>query len=212
MKYPVVVTYTKYSRNKFSIYFKFNALGLIKDNKRYIGTVNEKGLRKIQKLCNKFHYNYKINNSYGTRSSNYRADFFNANKPILNHYYCAYCGYLIPKNKITVDHLYPIGVASKNVKLQQKLKKKRIYNINDTKNLVAACKSCNQKKGKKLGKWIRKGAKGRHLWYCIIRMLIRGWIKIYFFCLLLSYCFNCELANNLIYEINSTIKTLLFKG
>lgn len=44
---------------------------------------------------------------------------------------CQYCGKSLPKNKLTLDHIYPKSRGGQNTWL----------------NLVAACKKCNQKKG-----------------------------------------------------------------
>ena len=87
-----------------------------------------------------------------TRSSNYRMVFFEENKPAFrNKYYqCAYCGRLLTKDTVTIDHLLPI----------QKVKRNK--DRNDPRNLVAACDTCNKKKGSKGGWWIALGLIGRY--------------------------------------------------
>ena len=104
----------------------------------------------------------------------YRKTFFSNNPPVIhNNYFCAYCGKLVNKENITVDHLYPIGAVKKDPKLQKKLKRKGIKDINDKKNLVPACRTCNKKKSANLGIWIIKGKIGKHQFLWIIRHLIR---------------------------------------
>ena len=51
-----------------------------------------------------------------TRSSNYRMVFFEENKPAFrNKYYqCAYCGRLLTKDTVTIDHLLPIQKVKRN--------------------------------------------------------------------------------------------------
>ena len=57
--------------------------------------------------------------------------------------------------------------------MQKFLKKKHLSGINDPKNLVPACRRCNQEKGKKMDGWIRKGRIGRHQWVWLLRHLLR---------------------------------------
>lgn len=100
-----------------------------------------------------------------------------------NKYFCAYCGKLVSENRLSVDHLYPIGRAKKDLKLQRKLQRMGIEDINDVRNLVAACKRCNLRKGKKMGLWIFAGKIGRYnrLWVIrhIIRCIILGNVILY---------------------------------
>ncbi len=115
-----------------------------------------------------------IDNKFSQRSCNYRAEFFKRNQPFVGDYYfCSYCGRLIHKNKVTVDHLYPVNGAKKSIKLQKKLKRKGYADINDPKNLIPACKECNQRKSAKMDGWITKGKIGRHPWIWVIRHTIR---------------------------------------
>ena len=96
-----------------------------------------------------------LESSY-SRNAHYRADFFANNKPIIKngkpYYRCVYCGRLFQKNQITIDHLYPIhkvkNSSFRNIN-RELLKKFDIEDINDCKNLVAACSSCNKRKSKK---------------------------------------------------------------
>lgn len=110
-----------------------------------------------------------ISDNY-TRSYNYRESFFKSAEPT-KKYRCVYCGKKFPKEKITIDHIYPIAKA--NTRRGKKyLKKKGIYNINDEKNLAPSCKHCNSSKGQKAGIWILKAHLGQHECYWKIRKLI----------------------------------------
>ncbi len=115
-----------------------------------------------------------IDNKFSQRSSNYRAEFFKRNPPFWKDYYiCAYCGRFIHKNEITVDHLYPVNGAKKSIYLQKKLKRRGYKDINDPRNLIPACKPCNQKKSSRMDGWITKGQIGRHPWIWILRHILR---------------------------------------
>jgi hypothetical protein len=77
------------------------------------------------------------------------------------------------RENTTVDHLYPVGRVARDLTLQKKLARKGIQNINDTKNLVAACKRCNDRKKDAMGVWILKGKIGRYKWLWWVRYLVR---------------------------------------
>lgn len=105
-----------------------------------------------------------------TRSKNYREKFFKNAEPV-KKYRCVYCGKRLPKEKITIDHIYPVAKASTR-RGKKHLKKKGIYNINDEKNLAPSCKHCNSSKGQKAGIWILKAHLGQHEWFWKIRAIL----------------------------------------
>lgn len=144
------------------------------DKNQYEGVVCEKNLDMIQRFCREKGLKFYINNSYGIRGTNYRADFFKANPPSLfGFYFCSYCGRPLRRKNITVDHLYPIGKAGRDLNMQKKLRRLGITNINDVRNLVPACYACNQKKGTQTGSWIWKGQIGRHPGFWVFRWFLR---------------------------------------
>lgn len=104
------------------------------------------------------------------RSSDYRSNFFKNNSGFLgtDKYQCVYCGRIKDKNKIQIDHFIPVHKVKKFGLGRILMKIKNINNINSTKNLVPACEKCNKKKGSKMGKWLIKGALGKHFWWWII--------------------------------------------
>lgn len=67
------------------------------------------------------------------------------------------------------------------------LKEFGIEDINDKRNLVCACKSCNSSKGSKGGIWLVRGYLGRFfiLWVLFYTLLL------YFIGYYLIYAFNC---------------------
>ena len=173
--YPIIVSgrngISKKQRKKLGRY------GLKWDGLECSGVViTQNAVQKIKYYCQSQHLKFKISNSLGNRSGDYRRIFFIYNKPqIMGKYYiCAYCGRLRTKDRITVDHIYPIGKASKSLKYQERLRRRGIDNINEPRNLVGACKKCNGKKGAKGGLWILRAKIGKYkyLWY--IRWLIRA--------------------------------------
>ena len=152
--------------------FRLSLYGLKKDDYgAYRGTLNSRRkYDKLRKYCEKKRLFLRTDNEFGKRGGSYRDIFFRENLPaFMGRYFCAYCGKLLKKDDVTVDHLYPLGIAYRDIDVQEKLKKAGIEGINDPKNLVAACYECNQKKGKSTGRWITKGRIGRHPWVWKLR-------------------------------------------
>ncbi len=171
--YPIIIS-GKFFTKKQRRFLRKN--GFEWDGLDFVGYIdNDKKIRKLKYYCQQHKFRFKIRNSLGTRSSDYRRIFFIYHKPVIHskYYLCAYCGRRLTKDKVTVDHLYPVGKAANSLKYQKKLTKKGVKNINDPGNLVAACKACNARKGMKTGLWIFRGKIGRYktLWY--IRWVLR---------------------------------------
>lgn len=105
------------------------------------------------------------------RSETYRANFIRANPGIHAFgkywYICSYCGRLVTREKMQVDHVVAIDLA----------RRKRLYRllapplekggINGLDNLCSACSKCNKKKSNSGGWWILKGHIG-HLYFSIL--------------------------------------------
>lgn len=84
------------------------------------------------------------------------------NSPIIApRYRCAYCGKLLNKNEVTVDHIFPVAKMVSNEKVRNKAAKYGITETNDLNNLAASCAKCNEKKSDKMGLWIYRGLFGR---------------------------------------------------
>ena len=164
-KYPVVVICDKIKKNKYKtelkVRFHLDYRGRCRQMYYFSGTLTELRYAMLTDYCRARHIRYELENSYGQRSLNYRRDFFRENKPVIKNYYiCAYCGRFVRRDKITVDHLYPIAVVKSSVALQKKLRKKGILDVNGVGNLVPACFRCNRKKGTEMGSWIWRGKIG----------------------------------------------------
>ena len=103
------------------------------------------------------------------RSTNYRQMFIKANPA--EKYRCVYCGKLVSKDRMTVDHVIPVALAKKSKKYQKKLKTKN--GVNDLSNLVPSCWKCNKKKGASASKWWRlKATVGRYNAYWAMRLIL----------------------------------------
>ena len=164
-------------------------------------------IKRIEKFCKNKGLKLHIINGIGERSTTYRNEFFKENPPYKNNkYYCAYCGRLIPKNLITVDHLYPVAKAKSDTKVQKKLKQIGASNVNDVKNLVPACHSCNARKGQKIDYWVFMGKIGRHQHWWKYRWIIR--ISIVLFTTITAL-YQCYILYNTHYDLINHIKTII---
>ena len=153
---------------------KLKRLGLKWNGYEYYGIVDKRTSKRMQYYCEKNGLKFKIHNDFGERRYDYRKKYFSFYEPVFgDKYQCVYCGKLLDKGKVTVDHLYPVAKVNESIRLQKKLLKKGILNVNDEKNLVSACEVCNKKKGKKLGKWIIRGKLGRYKWLWFVRYALR---------------------------------------
>lgn len=83
-------------------------------------------------------------NIFGT---NYRTEYFEHHKGLLDTFMCAYCGKLIKKDLVTVDHVVPKSKFWANI----------IWDANKKSNLACACQSCNSSKGAKVDLRILQG-------------------------------------------------------
>lgn len=155
--------------------------GFVFDGTKFVKTCkNDKEADWAKRFSKANHLIFFYDNAYGERSGNYRDTYFKNNRPdIRGRYRCVYCGRKLKRGRITVDHLYPVSVVSKDLKLQKKLKKHGIPSLNDKNNLVAACWECNAEKGTQMGRWIWKGRIGRHGAYWKVRNLTKVLIIVF---------------------------------
>ena len=148
--------------------------GLLWNGKEYEGYVRDKKLDSLKQKCRQLHVKVVFDKTFSMRSTNYRKDYFASHPPhIKDRYICAYCGRLVKKKNVTIDHLYPVGKVKESIKLQKKLKRHGIHNVNDVANLVPACRRCNQRKSAKMGLWIIRGKIGRYPLIWCLRYAIR---------------------------------------
>ena len=74
------------------------------------------------------------------------ADFFAKHPSPTGKYRCAYCGKKKPKDKITIDHIFPVHCMEEYPAVRRRAALLGIHGSNDMKNLCTACMRCNQKK------------------------------------------------------------------
>ena len=89
------------------------------------------------------------------------------------------------EKNVTVDHIVPVKKAKKKKMYQKILQVMKIEDVNDPKNLVCACYSCNARKSSKGGFWVLRGFLGKFKIYWVLN--ITFWIVsiswlIYFLC------------------------------
>lgn len=130
---------------------------------------NIEEISKYKEFCKKNKLKLELIESEFTRSSDYRTTFFAKNPGFHDRYICAYCGKILKKENVTVDHVFPIDKVSRSSFYKKIVIWLNIKNINDYKNLVCACKKCNSSKGSKMGLWILRGFLGKHIIYwCLL--------------------------------------------
>ena len=130
-------------------------------------------VRKVYKKCKGHRFIY-YEEKY-QRSSDYRESFFKNNPPTDTKrgkpcWRCRYCNRKITKDKLEVDHVIPVYKA----KREKKWRKKLPNGVNDPSNLVASCRMCNRRKGKKTGLWIHRAKWGNSKKYWLMINSIRA--------------------------------------
>ena len=173
-RYPVAISF----RGKDpSIRKELQRNSLSWDGIEYHGYVSKRKTKKLRRYANEKGLSFRLENELGRRRADYRRRYFSAHPPdVGKRYICVYCGKWLKKENTTVDHLYPVGQVARDLALQKKLERKGIRNVNDPRNLVAACGKCNAEKGDSMGLWILRGSVGRYPWLWMIRYLIRAGI------------------------------------
>lgn len=140
----------------------------------YKQTDNHLEIETLKDYCIAHHLNIKIYDDKDKRNHEYRKNFFQTNLGLFNkgrYYHCAYCGRILKKEKIQIDHIFPIYmVKDSNFTTFNKkvLKLFHITDINCNRNLVASCKKCNQRKGNKTGLWVIRAWIGKYILFWII--------------------------------------------
>lgn len=126
----------------------------------------------MQRYCRRRNLTFEAVPTQYTRSSNYRSRFFAKHPSSTGKYRCAYCGKKKPKDKITIDHIFPVHCMEKYPAVRKRAALLGIHGSNDMKNLCTACMRCNQKKEAKMGIWILKGFLGKQPWYWQLRRIL----------------------------------------
>ncbi len=121
-------------RGRATLYKKLrlHGYGLVYDKKRRgweVKTDDKKWLEGLSKECHRLHLNCIVTPTRYTRSTTYRGAYFKEHPGILHHrYFCAYCGRLLPKKKITIDHLIPVQKASNEKRYRPPFKRPAMKN------------------------------------------------------------------------------------
>lgn len=135
---------------------------------------NDERIEKLAEIAKKKRWTFDTTETQWTRDPYTRDKFFrthNDGKPDeykrnkagekVGFYRCAYCGKLIEKSQVEVDHIVPVNAVRANDSIYRDfLKDLGCESVNDSRNLVAACRECNQKKGASVDlEWIKAGIK-----------------------------------------------------
>ena len=143
-------------------------------DKCWCGEVDVVEVGALEDWC--FKRKLEIETPYSRRSSDYRRVFFEACAPNAGkcRYFCAYCGFPVRKERITVDHLIAVKRAQRSRFYLNLLRKWDCESVNDVRNLVPSCRRCNSRKGTKAGVWVLLGELGRHSLFWIVMWSFYG--------------------------------------
>lgn len=154
--------------------------------KDWIKQATEGGLEQAQVFCRHHKLQLFVDYPHYRRNSTYRQTYFESHPGLFGRdfYFCSYCGRLLHKDRITVDHLFAVKAVQRSAFLKWILQELKIEDVNNQKNLVAACTQCNERKGTKGGVWILRGLIGRHplFWFCWWPIFLAILIAIIAFC------------------------------
>lgn len=165
---------------------KWKIEGKKKELKRFKKKYRKKGLSCIM-------YDNNV-----VRSTDYRKNFFQKNKGLRifhkKYYRCAYCGKLVKKDCITVDHIIPVHKSQRSLIAKMLMKMFRIKNINEYENLTPSCSKCNSKKGSKLAvKYLYNGVTGKIGSGIVVRRIVN--LLIFFLIVCLAFMLSQILSN-----------------
>lgn len=133
------------------------------DNSRYVHQGSYSECRDITKNLNENGYKVKMYKTSWGRNNDYRKAYFKHNKP---PYRCAYCGRKLAYDQVTVDHVVPVSLSKNSLTARLVMAIAGYKDVNDERNLVAACRPCNKRKGKVLSlSYLIKAKLGKHKWY-----------------------------------------------
>lgn len=143
-------------------------------------------------------YKFRSFDKRYNRGTSYRKTFFEHNK---GPYRCVYCGRRLRKDDLEVDHLIPVAKVKETVFARTLLHLSGIPNVNDAKNLVSSCSTCNRRKSDKMGFWVLRGVLGKNRIFWIIRDIFAAILVILSVILLMyalsKFGINMEFISNL---------------
>lgn len=134
----------------------------------WIADISDGELPQLEAWC--FARRLALVSRVSERSSEYRKTFFekNTGNAAEEKYFCAYCGRILKKDRVTVDHIISVKKAQTSRTYLGLLRKLGFETVNDVRNLVPSCRRCNSRKGPKGGLWILKGFLGKYRAFWII--------------------------------------------
>lgn len=138
--------------------------------KYYTITVPQHIKSLIIKKAYKSHIRYKQYEKRWSRSNDYRKEFFKYNPP---PYRCRYCHKKLAVSQVVVDHLIPIAKVKKSGTARNLLYLQGVKDVNDIRNLVPSCYTCNKRKGANMGLWFIRGVLGKYkLYWFLLKVFI----------------------------------------
>lgn len=127
----------------------------------------------------------ELHNERFERSTDYRRKYITKHKGLCGIYSCSYCGALIPRNLMEVDHIFPVHKAKETLSgkafvlmstsLQNPAHAKE--GVNGTWNTCCSCHKCNHAKSAKGGTWVVRGYIGRIV-FPIVNIFLAGYISL----------------------------------
>lgn len=195
-----------YRQDLWEAGFQFNKRS--KGNSFYEKEVYEKCTSEWETYCKERGLSCTIIPPGYTRSTDYRKTFFASNKPAVEaKYRCAYCGHKLIYKDVTVDHIFPVNGLSYSPEIRKRAARFGITSANEEKNLCAACRVCNSRKGTKTGLWIIRGFLGKSNTLWKIRIAART-VFIVGLCLVAVFLFA---ENTNMFHISNVLNAWRFK-
>ena len=121
-------------------------------------------------LINIFGKKRKRSSDQFNRSTDYRREYLKHHRGFFGIYICSYCGKVLTRSQMQVDHVYPVNRAATKssgklfVKLRSSIAiSQRKKGVNGLWNLTSSCKRCNHIKNASAGLWTVRGYIGRVL-------------------------------------------------
>lgn len=188
---------TEISGNTYPIRNKLNLEGFKWDSEKKLWQKDDINIAQYRKYKRKYKrykgVKIKIIDSRYNRDNQYRNTYFSQfHGGLFGLYRCAYCGKLLRKKDVTIDHIVPVSRAGDSYLCKIFLKYVGVDNVNSVKNLTASCSKCNSRKGNKVNFiYFLRGYSGRTSLGITIRRVFE----------LISVVFLIGIAIELIYLI-----------
>ena len=164
-----------------------------KEDQSWTKTLDSSRAKEYIRFAEKKKLKYEFVSKNTHRSSNYKKKWTEANPSWHGMYLCTYCGWIVPADKITVDHIVPIQAAKRSLKFEQSGR-----NVNDLENLCGSCMKCNRNKSDKQGLWVVRGRLFRKPFLRRLRFAIRMVLLAVLINLAIYYFVECNGAETVL--------------